>query len=111
MHGSCVFSINFCFVTLLLTLKLPFYRAAAMSLAKRHADGSLPIEDFNLELENQSGEKVQLGTENDQRYKILVCFLYSVNGTKGLHINLFLGINFQGNHDWTYASCKCKTAD
>ncbi|MFS7962624.1 hypothetical protein Hanom_Chr08g00728841 [Helianthus anomalus] len=33
----------------------------------RHADGSLPVEDFNLELENQSGEKVKLGTEDDQR--------------------------------------------
>ncbi|GJU12344.1 NEDD8 ultimate buster 1 [Tanacetum coccineum] len=43
------------------------YRAAATSLATRHADGSLPLEDFNLELENQSGEKVQLGSENDQR--------------------------------------------
>ncbi|KAJ0701695.1 putative Ubiquitin-like domain, UBA-like superfamily, Ubiquitin-associated domain-containing protein [Helianthus annuus] len=42
-------------------------RAAATSLAKRHADGSLPVEDFNLELENQSGEKVKLGTEDDQR--------------------------------------------
>ncbi|XP_076910998.1 uncharacterized protein LOC143568827 [Bidens hawaiensis] len=42
-------------------------RAAATSLAKRHADGSLPLEDFNLELENQSGEKVKLGTEDDQR--------------------------------------------
>lgn len=47
--------------------RLSRIKAAAMSLAKRHADGSLPIEDFNLELENQSGEKVQLGTENDQR--------------------------------------------
>ncbi|KAI7749289.1 hypothetical protein M8C21_023624 [Ambrosia artemisiifolia] len=42
-------------------------RAAATSLAKRHADGSLPVEDFNLELENQSGEKVKLETEDDQR--------------------------------------------
>ncbi|KAJ0666371.1 hypothetical protein HanPI659440_Chr17g0666061 [Helianthus annuus] len=33
----------------------------------RHADGSLPVEDFNLELENQSGEKVKLGTKDDQR--------------------------------------------
>uniref|UniRef100_A0A162A9Z6 UBA domain-containing protein n=1 Tax=Daucus carota subsp. sativus TaxID=79200 RepID=A0A162A9Z6_DAUCS len=47
--------------------RLARIKAAAMSLAKRHADGSLPMEDFNLELENQSGEKVQLGTENDQR--------------------------------------------
>ena len=43
-------------------------RAAAVGLAKRHADGSLPVEDFNIELENQSGRQVQLGTETDQRY-------------------------------------------
>lgn len=63
-------------LVLLLTLELQC-RAAAMSLAKRHADGSLPMEDFNLELENQSGEKVQLGTENDQRYEPSSKFLYS----------------------------------
>ena len=43
-------------------------RAAAVGLAKRHADGSLPVEDFNIELENQSGHQVQLGTETDQWY-------------------------------------------
>lgn len=69
MHGSCAISkLSVLLVVYLLTLKLPC-RAAAMSLAKRHANGSIPIEDFNLELENQSGEKVQLGTENDQRYE------------------------------------------
>ncbi|KAK2993535.1 hypothetical protein RJ640_007367 [Escallonia rubra] len=41
-------------------------RAAATSLAMRHLDGSLPVEDFNIELENQSGEKVQMGSETDQ---------------------------------------------
>ncbi|GKA25647.1 NEDD8 ultimate buster 1 [Tanacetum coccineum] len=49
------------------TNRLQRLKAAATSLATRHADGSLPLEDFNLELENQSGEKVQLGSENDQR--------------------------------------------
>lgn len=43
-------------------------RAAATALAKRHADGSLPIEDFNIELEDQSGKTVHLGSETDQRY-------------------------------------------
>ncbi|XP_023734001.1 uncharacterized protein LOC111881843 [Lactuca sativa] len=47
--------------------RLQRLKAAATSLAKRHADGSLPVDDYNLELENQSGEKVQLGSENDQR--------------------------------------------
>ncbi|KAI3740404.1 hypothetical protein L2E82_30833 [Cichorium intybus] len=42
----------------------------ATSLANRHVDGSMPIDDFNLEFENQSGEKVQLGSENDQRYEL-----------------------------------------
>ena len=45
-------------------------REAATALSKRHVDGSLPIEDFNIELENQGGQKVQLGTEPDQRYGI-----------------------------------------
>jgi hypothetical protein len=37
-------------------------------MAKRHADGSLPVEDFNIEVEDQSGKIVQLGSETDQRY-------------------------------------------
>lgn len=37
-------------------------------MAERHADGSLPIEDFNIEVEDQSGQKVHLGSETDQRY-------------------------------------------
>lgn len=43
-------------------------RAAANALAERHADGSLPVEDFNIEVEDQSGQKVRLGSETDQRY-------------------------------------------
>lgn len=43
-------------------------RAAATALAERHADGSLPVEDFNIEVEDQSGQKVHLGSETDQRY-------------------------------------------
>lgn len=56
------------FSSLLLFLTHLCYRSAATALAQRHAGGSLPVEDFNLELENQSGEKVQLGSETDQRY-------------------------------------------
>ncbi|KAK4381425.1 hypothetical protein Sango_2970000 [Sesamum angolense] len=51
--------------------------AAATSLASRHADGSLPVEDFNLELENQSGEKVQLGSETDQRAIMMGLMLHA----------------------------------
>ncbi|XP_020550923.1 NEDD8 ultimate buster 1 [Sesamum indicum] len=53
------------------------HRAAATSLASRHADGSLPVEDFNLELENQSGEKVQLGSETDQRAIMMGLMLHA----------------------------------
>ncbi|XP_071742216.1 uncharacterized protein [Rutidosis leptorrhynchoides] len=49
------------------TIRLQRLKVAATSLATRHADGSLPDEDFNIELANQSGEKVQLGTEEDQK--------------------------------------------
>ena len=43
-------------------------RAAATMMSKRHADGSLPVEDFNIEVEDQSGKTVQLGSETDQQY-------------------------------------------
>ncbi|KAK4781260.1 hypothetical protein SAY87_017366 [Trapa incisa] len=47
--------------------RLARIKAAATALAQRHADGSLPLEDFNIELEDQSGKKVNLGSETDQR--------------------------------------------
>ncbi|XXG59113.1 hypothetical protein AAC387_Pa04g1251 [Persea americana] len=47
--------------------RLSRIRAAADALSKRHSDGSLPLENFNIELEDQSGQKVRLGSENDQR--------------------------------------------
>ncbi|XP_051131703.1 uncharacterized protein LOC127251839 [Andrographis paniculata] len=57
--------------------RLSRIRAAATALAGRHADGSLPVEDFNLELENQSGEKVQLGSETDQRAIMMGLMLHA----------------------------------
>lgn len=42
-------------------------RAAVTALSKRHADGLLPVEDFDLELEDQSGQKLQF-SESDQQY-------------------------------------------
>ncbi|KAM7477226.1 hypothetical protein LguiB_024469 [Lonicera macranthoides] len=57
--------------------RLSRLKAAAISLSKRHADGSLPVEDFNLELENQSGEKVQLGSETDQRAMMMGLMLHA----------------------------------
>ncbi|KAK6944425.1 Ubiquitin-associated domain [Dillenia turbinata] len=49
------------------TTRLSRLKAAANALAERHAGGSLPVEDFNIELEDQSGQKVNLGSETDQR--------------------------------------------
>ncbi|KAL2500577.1 ubiquitin-associated (UBA)/TS-N domain-containing protein [Forsythia ovata] len=57
--------------------RLSRLKAAATSLASRHAGGSLPVEDFNLELENQSGEKVQLGDETDQRAIMMGLMLHA----------------------------------
>ncbi|KAH6779292.1 ubiquitin-associated domain-containing protein [Perilla frutescens var. hirtella] len=57
--------------------KLSRLKTAATKLATRHADGSLPVEDFNLELENQSGEKLQLGSETDQRAIMMGLMLHA----------------------------------
>ncbi|KAL2327412.1 hypothetical protein Fmac_020840 [Flemingia macrophylla] len=47
--------------------RLARIRAAATALADRHSDGALPVEDFNIEVEDQSGQTVRLGSETDQR--------------------------------------------
>ncbi|XP_027066932.1 uncharacterized protein [Coffea arabica] len=57
--------------------RLSRIKSAATSLAQRHAEGSLPVENFNLELENQSGEKVQLGSETDQRAIMMGLMLHA----------------------------------
>ncbi|KAK6783766.1 hypothetical protein RDI58_017220 [Solanum bulbocastanum] len=57
--------------------RLSRLKAAAVSLSARHADGSLPVEDFNLELENQSGQRVQLGSETDQRAIMMGLMLHA----------------------------------
>lgn len=57
--------------------RLSRLKTAATKLATRHADGSLPVEDFNLELENQSGEKVQMGSETDQRAIMMGLMLHA----------------------------------
>lgn len=85
------------------------HRAAATALAQRHADGSLPLEDFNIELEDQSGKKVNLGSDTDQR---LVIYLIN-NGSIWSFIparvskTLFL----QGGDDGLDASHKRKATD
>ncbi|KAK7860768.1 nedd8 ultimate buster 1 [Quercus suber] len=57
--------------------RLSRVKAAATALAKRHADGSLPIEDFNIELEDQSGKTVHLGSETDQRAVMMGLMLHT----------------------------------
>ncbi|XP_047947234.1 NEDD8 ultimate buster 1-like [Salvia hispanica] len=59
--------------------RLARLKTAATNLATRHADGSLPVEDFNLELENQNGQKVNLGSETDQR-AIMMGLMLHANG-------------------------------
>ncbi|XP_057968287.1 uncharacterized protein LOC131157874 [Malania oleifera] len=57
--------------------RLARVKAAATALAKRHADGYLPIEDFDIELEDQSGQKVHLGSETDQRAVMMGLMLHA----------------------------------
>ncbi|XP_041007987.1 NEDD8 ultimate buster 1 isoform X2 [Juglans microcarpa x Juglans regia] len=57
--------------------RLSRVKAAATALAKRHADGSLPVEDFNIEVEDQSGQIVQLGSETDQRAVMMGLMLHA----------------------------------
>ncbi|KAL4329463.1 hypothetical protein S245_044562 [Arachis hypogaea] len=57
--------------------RLSRVRAAATALAERHADGSLPVEDFNIEVEDQSGKKVRLGSETDQRAVMMGLMLHA----------------------------------
>ncbi|XP_058753439.1 uncharacterized protein LOC131626621 [Vicia villosa] len=57
--------------------RLARIRAAATALAERHADGSLPVEDFNIEVEDQNGQKVRLGTELDQRAVMMGLMLHA----------------------------------
>ncbi|KAJ1436993.1 Ubiquitin-like domain superfamily [Sesbania bispinosa] len=56
--------------------------AAVTAMAERHADGSLPVEDFNIEVEDQSGKKVNLGSETDQRAVMMGLMLHA----KGKHL-------------------------
>ncbi|KAL4397820.1 hypothetical protein S245_002405 [Arachis hypogaea] len=61
--------------------RLSRLKAAATALAGRHADGSLPVEDFNIEVEDQSGKKVQLGSETDQR-AVMMGLMLDANGKR-----------------------------
>ncbi|XP_052183356.1 uncharacterized protein LOC127795614 [Diospyros lotus] len=57
--------------------RLSRLKAAVTALAERHSDGSLPLEDFNIELVNQSGDEVKLGSETDQRAVMMGLMLHT----------------------------------
>ncbi|KAG2298053.1 hypothetical protein Bca4012_009262 [Brassica carinata] len=57
--------------------RLSRLKAAATALSKRHADGSLPIEDYNIELEDQGGQQVKFGTETDQSAAMMGLMLHA----------------------------------
>lgn len=57
--------------------RLTRVKAAAAAISKRHADGSLPLEDQIIELEDQSGRQVKLGTETDQRAIMMGLMLHT----------------------------------
>lgn len=60
------------------SLTLTRLKAAAVALTERHADyGSLPVEDFNVELEDQSGQKLKLGSETDQKGAMMGVMLHT----------------------------------
>ncbi|OAY85886.1 NEDD8 ultimate buster 1, partial [Ananas comosus] len=50
---------------------------AAKALAQRHSDGSLPLEDYNIELEDQSGQKVMFVSESDKRAVMMGLMLHA----------------------------------
>ncbi|KGN60729.1 NEDD8 ultimate buster 1 [Cucumis sativus] len=57
--------------------RLARVKAAATALAERHANGFLPVEDFNMELEDQSGQKVNFGSETDQKAIMMGLMLHA----------------------------------
>lgn len=62
--------------------RLARIKAAVDAMAKRHTDNSFQVDDFNIELENQSGDKMKVGTETDQRALVMGLMLHA----KGRHL-------------------------
>ncbi|URE43890.1 Ribonuclease III domain [Musa troglodytarum] len=52
-------------------------RDAAKALAERHADGTLSLEDYNIELEDQNGQKVMFGSEADKKALMMGLMLHA----------------------------------
>ncbi|KAL5783390.1 hypothetical protein ACOSP7_008419 [Xanthoceras sorbifolium] len=57
--------------------RLTRVKAAAAALVERHADGSVPLEDFDIELEDQNGEKIRFGSETDRRAMMMGLMLHA----------------------------------
>ncbi|KAJ8753232.1 hypothetical protein K2173_017839 [Erythroxylum novogranatense] len=62
-------------------------REAATALSKRHAHGSLPVENFDIELEDQSGQKVHF-SETD-RQGIMMALMLHANGKRLIRKQMF----------------------
>ncbi|KAJ6992517.1 NEDD8 ultimate buster 1-like isoform X1 [Populus alba x Populus x berolinensis] len=67
--------------------RLARIKAAVTALSKRHADGALPIEDFDIELEDQSGKKVHF-SETD-RQAIMTGLMLHTSGKRFLRKQMF----------------------
>ncbi|WCJ29945.1 ubiquitin-associated (UBA)/TS-N domain-containing protein [Euphorbia peplus] len=63
------------------TRRLARVKAAVTALSKRHGNGSFPVEDFNIELEDQSGKIVEFSEADKQA--IMMGLMLHANG-KGL---------------------------
>ncbi|XP_062078224.1 uncharacterized protein LOC133782832 [Humulus lupulus] len=59
--------------------RLARLKSAAAAMSQRNADGTLPVDDQVIELEDQSGRQVKLGTETDQR-AIMMGLMLHTNG-------------------------------
>ncbi|KAF4346871.1 hypothetical protein G4B88_018410 [Cannabis sativa] len=59
--------------------RLARLKSAAAAMSQRNADGTLPFDDQVIELEDQSGRQVKLGTETDQR-AIMMGLMLHTNG-------------------------------
>ncbi|KAJ6673303.1 NEDD8 ULTIMATE BUSTER-1 BS4 PROTEIN [Salix viminalis] len=67
--------------------RLARIKAAVTALSKRHADGALPIEDFDIQLEDQSGNKVHF-SETD-RLAIMTGLMLYTSGKRLIRKQMF----------------------
>ncbi|KAF9679726.1 hypothetical protein SADUNF_Sadunf06G0044400 [Salix dunnii] len=67
--------------------RLARIKAAVTALSKRHADGALPVEDFDIELEDQSGKKVHF-SETD-RQAIMTGLMLHTSGKQFIRKQMF----------------------